>query len=110
MTDCLMFDVFKCVQHIKSASYLCSIRCNTLVQACVGVFTDLGRDYSVVRKSLLYKGLRSWRRLLVSNINCPTVYPVLLTNALQKSEKNKKQKKKHQKTQNMSVCSTDNLL
>lgn len=58
-----------------------------LMKCCVGVFADLGGDYSVVRKSLLYKGLSSWRRLLVSNINCPTVYPVLLTNTLQKSGK-----------------------
>lgn len=55
---------------------------------CVGAFTDLGGDYSVIRKSLLYKGLSSWRRLLVSNVNCPTVYPVLLTNTLHKKERN----------------------
>lgn len=50
---------------------------------CVGVFTDLGGDYSVVREPLLYKGLSSWRRLLVSNVNRPAVHPVLLTNTLQ---------------------------
>lgn len=59
---------------------------------CVGAFTDLGGDYSVVRKSLLYKGLGSWRRLLVSNVNCPTVYPVFLTNTLHKNGR------KHRKT------------
>lgn len=68
-----------------------------IMRCCVGVFTDLGGDYSVVRKSLLYKGLSSWRRFLVSNINCPTVYPVVLTNALQKSGK------KHRKRQSVSV-------
>lgn len=72
-----------------------------LMKCCVGVFTDLGGDYSVVRESLLYKGLSSWRRLLVSNINCPTVYPVLLTNTLQKSGK------EYMKTQSVSVRSTD---
>lgn len=61
----------------------------SLVKCCVGVFADLGGDYSVVRKSLLYEGLRSWRRLLVSNVNCPTVYPVLLTNTLQSEKKGK---------------------
>lgn len=84
-------DLSKPFHNNKTDSYLCSIRCTTMVRAlmkcCVGVFTDLGGDYSVVRKSLLYKGLSSWRRLLVSNINCPTVYPVLLTNTLQKSGK-----------------------
>lgn len=57
--------------------------CFDLVCTCVGVFTDLGGDYSVVRESLLYKGLSSWRRLLVSDVNRPAVHPVLLTNTLQ---------------------------
>lgn len=49
---------------------------------CVGVFTDLGGGYSVVRESLLYKSLCSWRRLLLPYVNRPAVHPVLLTNTL----------------------------
>lgn len=46
-------------------------------------FTDLGGDYSVVRKSLLYKGLGARGRLLVSNVNGPGVHPVVFTYTLQ---------------------------
>lgn len=67
------------------------------MRGCVGVFTDLGGDYSVVGKSLLYKGLSSWRRLLVANINGPTVHVVLLTNTLQKGEERRR------KTQSVSA-------
>lgn len=50
---------------------------------CVGVLADLGGDYSVVGEPLLYEGLGSRGRLLVSDVNCPAVHPVLLTNTLQ---------------------------
>lgn len=49
--------------------------------------SDLWRDDSVVGKSLWNVRFCSWWRLFMSNINCPVVYPALLSCTLKQRDR-----------------------